>query len=161
VTGLPERIGAEVNRTLGRFGPAAGLGEVVAAWPAAVGEAIAANAWPARIARDGTLHVAAASSAWAFELTQLSSPVLERLREHVGELCPPAIRFSVGPLPEAGAPSETTSARTVPKPSAAETTKAVSMAASVEDPALREAVARAAAASLAAARGRPADRPVW
>jgi hypothetical protein len=161
VTGLPERIGAEVNRTLGRFGPAAGLGEVVAAWPAAVGEAIAANAWPARIARDGTLHVAAASSAWAFELTQLSSPVLERLREHVGELCPPAIRFSVGPLPEAGAPSETTSARTVPKPSAAETAKAVSMAASVEDPALREAVARAAAASLAAARGQPADRPVW
>ena len=31
--------------------------------------AIAANAWPARIARDGTLHVATSSSAWAFELT--------------------------------------------------------------------------------------------
>jgi hypothetical protein len=160
VTGLPERIGAEVNRTLGRFGPAAGLGEVVAAWPAAVGEAIAANAWPARIARDRTLHVAAASSTWAFELTQLSSSVLERLREHVGELCPPAIRFSVGPLPEPAAPPATTSARTVPKPNAAETAKAVSMAASIEDPALREAVARAAAASLAAAGGRPADRPV-
>lgn len=161
MTGLPERIGAEVNRALGRFGPAAGLGEVVAAWPAAVGDAIAANAWPARIARDGTLHVAAGSSAWAFELTQLSSSVLERLREHIGELCPPAIRFSVGPLPERGAPPAPTSARTVPKPSAAEAAKAVSLAAGIEDPALREAVARAAAASLAATGARPADRPVW
>jgi hypothetical protein len=161
VTGLPEQIGSEVSRTLGRFGPAAGLGEVVAAWPAAVGEAISANAWPARIARDGTLHVAAASSAWAFELTQLSSSVLDRLREYLGELCPPTIRFSVGPLPEAGAPPATTSERTVPKPNAAEVAKAAGMAASIEDPALREAVARAAAASLAAAGGRPADRPVW
>jgi hypothetical protein len=161
MSGLPERIGAEVKRELGRFGPAADLGEIVAAWPAAVGEAIAANAWPARIARDGTLHVAAASSAWAFELTQLSSSVLEQLRERVGEACPGAIRFAVGPLPEAGPAPATTSARTVPKPSEADEARAKRLAHGIEDPALRQAVARAAAASLAAAAARPADRPVW
>ena len=63
-----ERIGNEVERELGRFGPAAGMAELLRAWPDAVGEEIARNAWPARIARDGTLHVATSSSAWAFEL---------------------------------------------------------------------------------------------
>ena len=46
-----ERIGENVKRELGRFGPAAGMADLVTAWPAAVGEQIARNAWPARIAR--------------------------------------------------------------------------------------------------------------
>ena len=58
-----ERIGAAVRKELGRFGTAGAMTDVVAAWPGAVGETIAANAWPARLARDGTLHVAASSSA--------------------------------------------------------------------------------------------------
>ena len=49
------------------------------AWPAAVGEQIARNAWPARIARDGTLHVNTSSSAWAFELAQLEAAIREKL----------------------------------------------------------------------------------
>ena len=57
-----ERIGPEVRRELGRFGSAGRMADVVAAWPAAVGETVAANAWPARLARDGTLHVNSASS---------------------------------------------------------------------------------------------------
>jgi len=61
-----ERIGNEVRRELGRFGSAGQMADLVAAWPGAVGETVAANAWPARLARDGTLHVAAASSTWAF-----------------------------------------------------------------------------------------------
>ena len=75
----PERIGDGVKRELGRFGAAGAMAEVVEAWPALVGEQIARNAWPARIARDGTLHVATSSSAWAFELGQLAPELLERL----------------------------------------------------------------------------------
>ena len=55
---------------LSRFGGQAELAELADRWPEAVGEAIARNAWPSRIARDGTLHVNTADSVWAFELTQ-------------------------------------------------------------------------------------------
>lgn len=157
---LPDPIGAEIRRELQRFGPAGTLGEIVAGWPAAVGPAIAANAWPGRIARDGTLHVATGSSAWAFELTQLCDDVLARLREHLGEACPPAIRFAVGPLPESGATGEEVRDRTVPKPTAEQAEASERIAAAIEDQALREAVARAVAASLAAAEAPPDDRPV-
>jgi len=52
-----DRVGDAVSRELGRFGPAAGMAPIVEAWSGAVGETIARNAWPARLARDGTLHV--------------------------------------------------------------------------------------------------------
>jgi hypothetical protein len=52
----PERIGDDVQHELKRFGPAEGMSEIVRAWPGAVGEQIARNAWPARLARDRTLH---------------------------------------------------------------------------------------------------------
>src|SRR5579864_964061 len=77
---------------LGRFGPQAGLSELVQRWPAAVGEAIARNAWPARIARDGTLHVATADSVWAFELGHRGPEIAERLDV-------PKVKFAPGPLP--------------------------------------------------------------
>ena len=157
---LPDPIGEEVRRELQRFGPAGNLGEIVAGWPAAVGPAIAANAWPGRIARDGTLHVSTGSSAWAFELTQLSGDVLARLREHLGEACPPAVRFAVGPLPERGAESEEALDRTVPKPNAEQAEASERIAAPIEAQALREAAAKAIAASLAAAGTPPDDRPV-
>jgi hypothetical protein len=157
---LPDPIGSEIRRELERFGAAGNLGEIVAAWPAAVGPAIAANAWPGRVARDGTLHVATGSSAWAFELTQLSGDVLARLREHLGEACPPALRFAVGPLPERGAEGEEVLDRTVPKPTVEQAEASKRIAAAIEDQALREAVAKAVAASLAAAETPPDDRPV-
>jgi hypothetical protein len=160
VSRLPEPIGSEVRKELQRFGPAGALGDLVAAWPKAVGPAIAANAWPARISRDGTLHVSTASSSWAFELTQLASTVLARLGEHLGEACPPALRFAVGPLPEAAGDAETTPSRTVPKAGTAEFAEGMRIAASIEDESLREAVAKAAAASLATRGGRSDDRPI-
>jgi hypothetical protein len=147
---LPEPIGDAVRRELGRFGPESALADVVAAWPDAVGPAIAANAWPARIARDGTLHVAASSSAWAFELTQLADSVLARLQEHLPTGCPTVLRFAVGPLPERG--SETTSEPTVPRPDRKALAEGERIAEGIDDERLREAVARAAAASLAAWR---------
>ena len=55
-----KHLGDEVKRELGRVtrADATGvIGELAEAWPAAVGETIARSAWPARVARDGTLHV--------------------------------------------------------------------------------------------------------
>jgi len=159
VTGL-EAIGGEVKRELGRFGPAAGMAEVVTAWPEAVGEQIALNAWPARIGRDGTLHVATSSSAWAFELTQLEEEIRTRLSTAVGEAAPARLRFAVGHIPETGSDPEAKEKRTVPKVSEALSAEGERIAASIEDPALREVVARAAAASLATALAPPDRRSV-
>jgi predicted nucleic acid-binding Zn ribbon protein len=76
-----ERVGADIARQLRRFGPAAGMAPVVEAWPAAVGAEIARNAWPARITRDGTLHIHTQDSIWAFELTaRCRSPKRTRSR---------------------------------------------------------------------------------
>ena len=159
MTWLPDRIAAEVRRELARFGPPGALGDIVAAWPGAVGPGIAANAWPARVARDGTLHVATSSSAWAFELTQLSSSVLERLREQLAEEARPAgLRFAVGPLPEAGPEGEKSEQRTVPKPEPGERARGHELARQIDDSELRDLVARAAAASLAITRD---DRSLW
>jgi hypothetical protein len=141
-------IESEVRRELGRFGPSAGLGEIVAAWPESVGPGIAANAWPARLARDGSLHVATSSSAWAFELTHLAESILERLREGLGNSTPTGLRFAPGPLPEAGPEPEQASKRTVPIVTEAERARGAEIAAAIEDPELRAAVARAAETSL-------------
>jgi predicted nucleic acid-binding Zn ribbon protein len=149
----PRRIGDEVKSELARFGPAGAMGEVVAAWPAAVGEAIAANAWPARCARDGTLHVATASSVWAFELTQLEATIRARLSEHLSDGAPPRLRFAVGRLPEPRTAEVEIAKRTVPEVSAEMREAAARIAAGIEDEELRELVARAAAASLARKRG--------
>jgi predicted nucleic acid-binding Zn ribbon protein len=147
----PERIGDDVRRELGRFGPAAGMAEIVTAWPRVVGEQIARNAWPARIARDGTLHVTTSSSAWAFELAQLAPELLERLEEALGEASPQGLRFAPGKLPEA-VESESGGARrevSSPSPEAAEL--AAALTESIEDENLREVVAKTAAMSLARA----------
>ena len=144
----------EVRRELSRFGPAAGLADIVAAWPESVGAGIAANAWPARVARDGSLHVATSSSAWAFELTHLAPSILERLQERLGDSAPAALRFAPGPLPEAGPEPVEASKRTVPKVSEADRAEGARIAAAIENPDLREAVARAAEASLSAGSNR-------
>ena len=150
-----ERIGGDVSRELGRFGPAGGMAELVAAWPGVVGDVIARNAWPARFGRDGTLYVSVSSSAWAFELAQLESEIAARLAHVLGEDEPRRFRFAPGPLPESGAESVKEASQDAPLPSAADRAEAARIASSVGDEELRELVARAAAASLARA---PADR---
>jgi hypothetical protein len=158
VTWLPERIGEAVRGELARFGPAGAMGDVVAAWPDAVGDAIAANAWPARIARDGTLHVNTSSSTWAFELTQLRERIADSLAEALGPIAPTAFRFAPGPIPEAATEPVKEDARTVSKVPPELQEEGRRMAAGIEDESLREAVAAAAAASLAA---RAANRAFW
>ena len=151
-----DRIGSEIRRELGRFGPAAGMSELVEAWPSAVGPAIARNAWPARVARDGTLHVATSSAAWAFELAHLEGELVSRLRAAIGESAPARLRFALGPLPEPAHDPETAPERRI-EPSPAEVDEAARLTAGIEDQDLREAVARAAAHSLARA---PSNRPL-
>jgi hypothetical protein len=109
---------------------------------------VAANAWPARIARDGTLHVNTSSSAWAFELAQLAPTIAERLREQLGKSAPKTLRFAVGHLPEP-AVSETCGRRTeIPEPDAEALRRATELTAGIEDEELRKRVARAVALGL-------------
>jgi predicted nucleic acid-binding Zn ribbon protein len=147
----PDRIGAEVRRELARFGPAEGMTEIVRAWPAAVGEQIARNAWPARLARDGTLHVSTSSSTWAFELAQLAERLRERLRDAVGEGAPAALRFAPGKLPERSSEEVENRPRRGREATSEERELAAAMAAGIEDENLRKIVAKAALASLSKA----------
>ena len=149
-----DRIGETVRSELGRFGTAGPMADLVALWPQVVGEAVAANAWPARLSRDGVLHVNTSSSAWAFELGHLESEIRSRL----GEQAPPRIRFAPGPLPEpAPAPSEDTQEAT-PEPTPEQAEQARGWAAGIESEELRKTVEKAARASLARAAS---DRPFW
>lgn len=147
-----EAIGRDVRRELDRFGVEGEIANLVAVWPATVGETVARNAWPARVARDGTLHVATASSAWAFELSQLAPELLTRLREAAGGRVPAALRFSVGAIPERTAAGGGAQSGTAPvEPAPEERELATALASEVADSELRDLVARAAAASLARA----------
>ena len=148
---MMERIGSGVQRELRRFSPAGGMPEILEAWPGAVGPEIVANAWPARIGRDGTLHVNASSSTWAFELGQLAPKISERLREKLGETAPKALRFSVGHLPEAGAPEPADTPAEAAQPSPEDVKKGAELASGIDGAELREAVARTASLSLARA----------
>ena len=151
-----ERIGKEVEKTLSRSGggQVVALAELTSAWPAAVGDAVARNAWPLRLGRDGTLHVATTSATWAFELDRLAPEIAERLASALGTEAPSKLRFRVGPVPEPGAPSPGSAA--TPEPPLGEapeiTEQADSAAAAIADPELRELVSRAARASLSKPR---------
>jgi len=151
-----ERIGREVERELGRGGSrdAIPLAALTAAWPEVVGDAVARHAWPLRIARDGTLHVATASSTWAHELGFLSDEILERLRAQLGPDAPTKVKCAVGPIPEVDRADEE-----APEPFPADDdmpfevrSEAAAVASAITDPELREVVARAARASLLRAR---------
>ena len=143
-----ERIGDDVRRELGRFGAPGGMTEVVAAWPDVVGEVVARNSWPARFGRDGTLHVAASSSAWAFELAQLEVEIGARLAHVLGEDEPRRIRFAPGKVPSASADLVPKASPPPPPASDGSRVRAAKIAARVGDEELRSLLARAAAVSL-------------
>ncbi len=143
-----ERLGGEIKRELSRFGAQGGMPELLEAWPGAVGEMVAANAWPARIARDGTLHINTSSSTWAFELAQLAPAIAERLRQELGESAPKALRFAVGHLPEPAVPEDAGHRTEVPEPRAEVLQRAAELTAGIADEELRKRVARAVALGL-------------
>jgi hypothetical protein len=142
-----EPLGPDIRSELSRYGPQAGMAELVEQWPEVVGDAIARNAWPARIARDGTVHINTADSVWAFELGQKATEI-------AGKLGVEKLRFAAGPLPEADeepavpAPIETT-------PEDEERARAI--ASTISDEKLRESVQKAVTLSLAKGRS---DTPI-
>jgi hypothetical protein len=146
-----DRIGGDVQRELKRFGPQAGMTELLAAWPGAVGEAISRNAWPSRVARDGTLQVAVASSSWAFELAQLAPTILDRLTAALGDLAPKGLKFAPGPIPEAISDPDPVHRRPPALPTPEQEAEAAALATAIDDANLREVVAKTAALSLARA----------
>lgn len=148
-----EPLEHEVRRVLRSAGvPDAGLlADIVRAWPAAVGDAVARAAWPQRIARDGTLHVTTVSATWAFELGRLQGEIRAKLAASLDAVAPPALRFAPGAVPSPPA-AELATPFTAPTPSTAELAAADSLTSRIESPELREHVRRAAAASLAASR---------
>jgi hypothetical protein len=132
-----------VKRELRRFGPNAEMGEVVAAWPAAVGEEIARNAWPARFQRDRTLIVHTRDAIWGFELGHRAAEISSRLPGK------PALKFVPGPLPEPGAEPPQATPQEPPPATLEQVEQAARWASEIDDEELRALVARAAAASLA------------
>jgi hypothetical protein len=154
-----DRVGDEVAKELARTGSrdAIPLAAVTAVWPGVVGAAVARRAWPLRMARDGTLHVATESATWANELTLLGDEIDERLKAALGAEAPTSLRFAVGPVPEPPTASEQASAGPV-EVSPETASEADAAASAIDDPELRELVARAARASLVRARS---GRSFW
>ena len=157
-----DRIGDHIEHALARSGSrdAIPLAEITSAWPPLVGAAVARNAWPLRMSRDGTLHVATASATWAHELDLLQETILDAFRTRLGERAPARLRFAIGPIPEPPATSETIDPPfperiDVPPEIASE---AAAAAAEIDDEELRELVSRAARASLLRARS---GRSFW
>ena len=145
-----ERIGQGVERQLARFDGRGAMPRIVAAWPEVVGDEVARNAWPARVARDGTLHVNTSSSVWAFELGQLAPSIVERLRAELGDAAPTALRFAQGHLPEPAPASTGATPWVVPEASEAAVREAAALAAGIADEQLRKRVERAASLGLSA-----------
>ena len=144
-------LGSEIRAELRRFGPQAGMAELVERWPGVVGAAIARNAWPARISRDGTVQVHTADSVWAFELGQRTDEMAERLRAAGCDV--PRLRFAPGPLPT---PDEE-AARTRIEASPQDEERARAIASRISDEKLRESVQKAVSLGLARGRG---TRPI-
>jgi len=118
------------------------MGDVLAAWEAAVGPEIARNAQPARFQRDGTLIVHCQDAIWAFELGHRAAEISERLPER------PALKFVPGPLPEAGFDPPPAAAQGPPVVTVADEERAAELAAAIDDPELRDLVYRAIRSSL-------------
>ena len=137
-----EPLGDQIRAELSRVGADSGAGDAVTAWPFAVGEEIARNAWPARTQPDGTLVVHVRDAIWGFELTQRAAEISSRLPGR------PRLRFTPGPLPDT-APEPAPAAP--PEATPEQVREAESLAAGIEDQKLRESVAKAIKAALARA----------
>ena len=143
-----EHVGEQIRAELSRVGADGGAGDAVSAWPAAVGEEISRNAWPARTQPDGTLVVHVRDAIWGFELTQRAAEISQRLPGR------PRLRFTPGPLPET---TPEPSLAAPPEASPEQAREADALVAGIADSNLRESVAKAIKAALARA---PDDRPV-
>jgi hypothetical protein len=142
-----DRVDDAVARELARFGASAGMAELVDAWPAAVGDEIARNAWPARLGRDGTLRVNTRDSVWAFELGARA----DEIRQRLGSVAPARLLFIAGALPEPAREPVERERRPAVEVSAEHESRAASLVRGIRDEDLRKIVAKTITLSLAAA----------
>ncbi|WP_437555651.1 DciA family protein [Sorangium sp. So ce367] len=128
-------------------------------WEAAVGSRIAARARPLKLER-GVLHVRAASSMWAQELSLLGDAITAQLRSR--GLPVQSLRFRVGKVEPVARPPWREEVRPTPKeaPLPVEVRRELGKVADTE---LRDAIAKAAARNLgwqeAEAGARPRNAP--
>lgn len=118
-------------------------GALVVDWPAIVGSAVAAHTLPLRIKfppkerGEGTLEIKVASSAFSTEIQHLEPLILERINGYFGWNAVARLKLKHGPLPQRqplrAAP---------PEPSAQHSERLDAVLQQVEDPQLREALAR-------------------
>jgi predicted nucleic acid-binding Zn ribbon protein len=92
-------LGEILGEAAGPLAPASTLAAVQAAWPQAVGAAIAAEASPVS-ERDGVVTVACRSATWAHELDLLSDRTLKQLASELpAGVSVESLRFTVGNEP--------------------------------------------------------------
>ena len=97
-----KRVGDLLGAMLPPSSGAESLLPILRVWPDAVGAPVAREAWPARMAQDGTLVVHVTSSLWASELQMLSELLREKLAAALAGPAP-QLRFRVGPVPHPAA----------------------------------------------------------
>ncbi|WP_441289736.1 DciA family protein [Sorangium sp. KYC3313] len=152
-----ERLGALIQRGSSLSAPA----EVDTSpmpfreWEAAVGSRIAARARPLKLER-GVLHVRAASSMWAQELSLLGDAITAQLRSR--GLPVQSLRFRVGKVEPVARPPWREEVRPTPKeaPLPVEVRRELGKVADTE---LREAIAKAAARNLGWQEAEAGARP--
>jgi predicted nucleic acid-binding Zn ribbon protein len=76
----PRQLGFAIDRVRDELAPQTLLAEVQRRWPAAVGEAIAAEARPSG-ERAGVLTVSCSAAVWAQELDLMAPAIVERLNQ--------------------------------------------------------------------------------
>lgn len=154
-------LAAHISPVVGQTLASRGLSEssLVSHWPEIVGLDIARFArfdrlnWPPRgaktdpeAARAPATLILRIDGAFAIEAQHLSHLIVERVNAHLGWRCIAKVAFRQGPLPEA--PKR----RSVAPPSA-EAMAEARAAAKMDDPELREAVARLGARVIERSRG--------
>ncbi len=144
---MPQSIADDVGGTAprGSAPDLAPLRRIAEAWPAVVGEQLAAVAQPARLAAGDTLVVHARDASWTHALTLEERRILGRLADLLGEGAPRAMRVEVGVL---AAPPETPPEPPPEPPSEEALVRAEALTREVADPRLREALRRLVAQSV-------------
>ena len=87
----PRPASAGLRAALSRSAPQTTLAAAQACWTEALGTRLAEACEP--VSEGGTLTVSCADSVWAQELEMMQGQLLERLRAHMGDRAPTALRF--------------------------------------------------------------------
>jgi hypothetical protein len=128
--------------------PPGATGLVAEAWRGVVGLAVADHTAPLRRSRAGVLTVACSSAAWAQELTMRRDELVRMLAEAAPDAGVTGLRFSVADHVPAGRPPPPPPPPP-PAPDSRDRARGADAAEGIADPAVRDLVARAAAAAEA------------